>query len=122
MMPVWSARSCGFALAIRLVTGGNSVMPPPHRRPSRSVKVLGRVSRPVRLGNQSAGSLSPRHSGRPHTGEEVLPGPRGGFTRARRGGDAAPGGIHDDEAAQVEPGPAGASVPGPGPAETGPAD
>src|SRR5215510_9535170 len=122
MMPVWSARSCGFALAIRLVTGGNSVMPPPHRRPSRSVKVPGRVSRPVRLGHQSTGSLFAPHYERPHTGEEVPHGPRGSVTPSRRAEDAAPEGIHDDDAAQVEAGPEEASVPGPSPAETGPAD
>src|SRR5262245_27946991 len=122
MMPVWSARSCGFALAIRLVTGGNSVMPPPHRRPSRSVKVPGRVSRPVRLGHQSTGSLFAPHYERPHTGEEVPHGPRGAVTPPRRAEDAAPEGTHDDDAAQAEAGPEEASVPGPGPAETGPAD
>ena len=97
-------------------------MPPPHRRPSRSVKVPGRVSRPVRLGHQSTGSLFAPHYERPHTGEEVPHGPRGSVTPSRRAEDAAPEGIHDDDAAQVEAGPEEASVPGPSPAETGPAN
>jgi len=62
------------------------------------------------------------HYERPHTGEEVPHGPRGSVTPSRRAEDAAPEGIHDDDAAQVEAGPEEASVPGPSPAETGPAD
>src|SRR5262249_57521010 len=94
-------------------------MPPPLRRASRSVKVPGRVSRPVRLGHQSTGSLfAPDHE-RAHTSEEELHGPRGPVTPPRRPEDAAPEDTHDG-AAQAEASPGGAGAPAPSPAQTRP--
>src|SRR5215468_45150 len=96
-------------------------MPPPLRRPSRSVKVPGRVSRPVRLGHQSTGSLfAPDHEWA-HTSEEEPHGPRGPVTPPRRPEDAAPEDTHDG-AAQAEASPGGAGAPDPSPAETRPAE
>jgi hypothetical protein len=45
-------------------------MPSPLRRPSRSVRVPGRVSRPVRLGHQSTGSFFVPYLERPDIGDE----------------------------------------------------
>src|SRR5215467_213029 len=93
-------------------------MPPPLRRPSRSVKVPGRVSRPVRLGHQSTGSLFAPYHERPHTSEEEPHGPRGPVTPPRRPEDAAPEDTHDG-AAQAEASPGGAGAPDPSPAGLG---
>jgi len=46
-------------------------MPSPLRRPSRSVRVPGRVSGPVRLGHQSTGSFFVPDLERPDTGDEL---------------------------------------------------
>jgi len=94
---------------------------PPLRRPSRSVKIPGRVSRPVRLGHQSTGSLFAPYHERPHTSEEEPHGPRGPVTPPRRPEDAAPEDTHDG-AAQAEASPGGAGAPDPSPAETRPAE
>jgi len=77
-------------------------MPSPLRRPSRSVRVPGRVSRPVRLGHQSTGSFFVPYLERPDTGDES---PR----RAYR--PALPPGKPDEASAATA-----------GPADTGPAD
>jgi len=77
-------------------------MPSPHRRPSRSVRVPGRVSRPVRLGYQSTGSFFVPYLERPDIGDES---PRRAYMPA----------LPPQEPEEASPAKAG-------PADTGPAD
>src|SRR5712692_10101717 len=65
-------------------------MPSPLRRPSRSVRVPGRVSRPVRLGHQSTGSLFMPDRERPHADEEMPQSPQGPVIPPRRPEDVSP--------------------------------
>src|SRR6516225_2034733 len=77
-------------------------MPSPLRRPSRSVRVPGRVSRPVRLGYQSTGSFFVPYLERPDIGDES----------PRRAYMPAPPPQEPEEASPAKA----------GPADTGPAD
>src|SRR5262249_57645265 len=94
-------------------------MPSPLRWPSRSVRVLGKVNRPVRLGHQSTGSFFVPCAERPDTGDEsprCLRGPVIPPRTLEHAGAADPGA---DDAAEAEASPAGAGTPGPGPAGAG---
>src|SRR6516225_8730584 len=96
-------------------------MPSPLRRPSRSVRVPGRVSRPVRLGHQSTGSIFVPYLERPDTGDES---PRRAHRPAipsRKPEEASPA---KTAPAGTGPAPAGTgpAPAGPAPAGTGPAD
>src|SRR5215831_14224187 len=93
-------------------------MPSPLRRPSRSVRVSGRVSRPVRLGHQSTGSFFVPYPERPQAGEPTQ-GPHGPVIPPRRPADPGPPdpGPADpgaDDAAQAEASQAGANQGGAG--------
>ena len=65
-------------------------MSSPLRRPSRSVRVPGRVSRPVRLGHQSTGSYFVSYQERAHTDDEVPQGPHGPVVTQRAPTEAGP--------------------------------
>src|SRR5215831_13710407 len=94
-------------------------MPSPLRWPSRSVRVPGRVNRPVRLGHQSTGSFFVPYAERPDTGDEpprCLRGPVIPPRTLEHAGAADPGA---DDAAEAEASPAGAGAPDPGPAGPG---
>src|SRR5262244_899422 len=105
-------------------------MPSPLRWPSRSVRVLGRVNRPVRLGHQSTGSFFVPCAERPDTGDEsprCLRGPVIPPRTLEHAGAADPGADDAAEASPAgagtpEPGPAGAGAPEPSPAGAGPPD
>src|SRR6516165_9535967 len=70
--------------------GEASIMPSPLRRPSRSVRVPGRVSRPVRLGHQSTGGYFVSYQKRAHTDDEVPQGPHGPVVTQRAPTEAGP--------------------------------
>src|SRR5215831_3179575 len=96
--------------------GEVSVMPSPLRRPSRSVRVPGRVSKPVRLGHQSTGSFFTPYLDRPDTSGESLQRAHGLATLLRNPEEASPA-----DAGPAGAGPAGAGPAGAGPANVGPA-
>src|SRR5215831_16178162 len=91
-------------------------MPSPLRRPSRSVRVSGRVSRPVRLGHQSTGSFFVPYPERPQAGEPTQ-GPHGPVIPPRRPADPGPA-----DSGPADPGAADPGPPDPGPPDPGPAD
>src|SRR5215472_11216867 len=92
--------------------GGISVMPSPLRRPSRSVRVPGRVSGPVRLGHQSTGSFFVPYLERPDTGAEPPQRARGPAIPARK----------PDEPGTADAVPADAGAAATGAANASPAD
>jgi len=99
-------------------------MPSPPRRPSRSVRVPGRVNRPVRLGHQSTGSFFVPYAERSANGDEPSPYPHGPVIPPRKPEGAGATDPGTDDAAEASP--AGASTPdsgsaGPRRAETHPA-
>ena len=93
-------------------------MPSPLRRPSRSVRVLGKVTGPVRLGNQSTGRLLVPALGRSRVDDETPQSPQGPVPPPRKPNDAGAADPGVDDAAQAEASPAEASPPDPGAAET----
>ena len=101
---LWSARSCGHALPICLVTGGISVMPSPVRRPSRSVTVPGRGSGPVRLGRQSPGCFFAPYLEWPDTGSDSSQPAHGPAIPPQEPQPEEPSRAHDGPAAVGQPG------------------
>ena len=91
-------------------------MPSPLRRPSRSVRVPGRVSRPVRLGYQSPGSFFAPYQERLPTGESPQ-GPHGPAVPPR-----TPAGGGTDDAATAVTATADAGTADAGSADSGTAD
>src|SRR5215831_13107915 len=86
-------------------------MPSPLRRPSRSVRAPGRVSRPVRLGHQSTGNFFLSYQESVHTDDEVPQGPHGPVVTQRAPTDAgptdtSPADVGADGAARAEVAPA----------------
>jgi hypothetical protein len=101
-------------------------MPSPLRRPSRSVRVPGRVSGPVRLGHQSTGSFFVPYLERPDTGGELpqcVPGPASPPRKPDEPGtiDAGPAKAAQADADSAAAGPGDADSGAAGPANTGPA-
>src|SRR5215472_2610815 len=86
-------------------------MPSPLRRPSRSVRVPGRVSGPVRLGYQSTGSFFVPYLERPDAGGEPPQRAHGPAIPPRK----------PDEPSTADAGPADVGSAAAGPANAGPA-
>src|SRR6266700_6380794 len=84
---------------------GDLVMPSPPRRPSRSVRVPGRSSGPVRLGHQPTGSLSAPLRERPHPEDEMPQTPHEPGLPPHEPANAGPAGAGPADTSPAEAGP-----------------
>src|SRR5436190_11981336 len=101
-------------------------MPSPLRRPSRSVRVPGRVSGPVRLGHQSTGSFFVPYLERPDTSSELPQRALGPAIPPRKPDEPSTADVGPTKAAQSDadsaaagPGEADSGAAGPGEADSG---